>query len=67
MVFSRIRLSEHSISIIDFEDELLQADYTCSPRKDVRLRVFARRAKVQKSFPIRYPEPARAAAKALRL
>src|ERR1700730_10637344 len=40
MDFPRIRLSEHSISILDFKDGRLQVDYTCSPRKDVRLRVF---------------------------
>src|ERR1700732_3612484 len=56
MDFPLMRLSGHSISILEFEDGLLQVDYTCSPRNDVRLRVFARRAPVQKSFSIRYTE-----------
>jgi hypothetical protein len=38
--FLRIGLSEHSISILDFEDERLLVDYPCSPVKKVRLRVF---------------------------
>jgi hypothetical protein len=44
MDFPRIRLSEHSISILDFEYGLLRVDYTYCPVKVVRLLVFARRA-----------------------
>ncbi|MFZ0497128.1 MAG: hypothetical protein WBD78_05415 [Methylocella sp.] len=38
MDFPWITLSEHGISLLDFEYGLLHVDYTCSPAKEVRLR-----------------------------